>query len=136
MTRLEGLNTSSREFAALEAVPRLALVQHLLQATSDPRLAPVLRTPPSPTNPNPRQCLGPPYPVDQDSLEDACARFLSIQACVHDERDVRENMLHGNRARDGEIAVDPMMSEMMMRSLECLATFRRVGWCVGPVKSC
>ncbi|CAM9835429.1 unnamed protein product, partial [Discosporangium mesarthrocarpum] len=40
--RLEGLSTATREFLALEGMPDVALANHILQATSNPRLEPLL----------------------------------------------------------------------------------------------
>eukprot|EP00903_Cladosiphon_okamuranus_P019598 g18024.t1 len=151
VTRLEGLSTSTREFAALEAVGSTSLLHHLLQATPDPTLVPVPAAPvrpgsnPNTANPARTANLGPPHPVDEASFTDACKRLASVEDSfsrapdggnrngngngngeVNCEND-RWSGLGGGRAESGggDAAVDALApAELLMRSLRCLASFR------------
>ncbi|CAM9950374.1 unnamed protein product, partial [Ectocarpus sp. 8 AP-2014] len=129
VTRLEGLSTSTREFVALEASPRVALLHHILQATSEPSLQPLPETPQrAPGNSTTSNDnlwatkLAPPYLVDEASFADACKRLSSVEDSA---------LLGKSGAGGGSPAIAAGLAadvagpaESLMRSLGCLASFR------------
>lgn len=90
-----------------------------MQATSNPRLKAVPTMPRTPANPNPRPTFGPPYSIDEDSFVDACKRLSSIEESLGSDHRVG---FAGGKSDDS--LADSALTELMVRSLACLASFR------------
>lgn len=135
--RLEGLNTSTREFIALEGMPRVSLIHHILQATSEPRFKPLPQPPRlqhQPARPAKPPTLGPPYPVDEASFIDACKRLIAVEALckagnVGDKAAAKPSRFahSGDRRAPGYQSAASI--DLLLQSLQSLASFRYVLEC-------
>ncbi|CAM9371654.1 unnamed protein product, partial [Scytosiphon promiscuus] len=144
VTRLEGLSTSTREFVALEASPRAALLHHILQSEPSLKLRQKKSRRRGTTNtidmsPNLQGALEIAWSpllapqglaVYEVAFLDACKRLSSVEECTvgtHGKnRDGRGVGGSADRRRGGSVPdIDAAAStELMMRSLRCLASFR------------
>lgn len=138
MIRLEGLNTCTREFVALEGVSSVSLVDHILQATSEPKFEPLPQPPPRSQQSQSarplRPVLGPAYPVDETSFVDACKRLAAAEGLCRgcsgkdgDEKGATTPLVFPGAGSGDQRGQNGMLSapmELLLRAIQSLASFR------------